>query len=496
MRAISTLPSFSVELDGELLSDADLLSVEEIVVAQKLNAPTVCEISFVHSSRDLTGCGKSLRILVGAQKSLLFSGDVTAIEYEYDPGGRKIRIRAYDRLARLRKQFPIKVHVQVGLKDLANEMMRSLGITVEGSADTPLWQRFIQYRQSNLDCLLDLADRAGLLLTLRDDALHLLTLEGDGSSKSLKLGEDLLEASVVINKNDVCDSAAVQGWDPSHVSKNEGSASSPRVVKRSEPSEGGSECQQILVHEPTPDPAHASAIAQAELDFRAASEIALTGLAEGDLDLRPGSGIFVEGGIGGLNGDFVLTEVTHTFDRERGFMSEISTAVPPRRPRVSGFITVPGTVTRIDDPEKLGRITVALPACNGLETDWMCVVSPKAKKKKKCMTLPDVGDTVLASCSAENPAYGVVLGPVYGADGMPDAGIEAGAVARYTLCTPNGQKVRLDDSRKTMRLENSEGSYVELTPDRVTVHAATDMTLEAPGRSILIQANAIDFQRA
>ncbi len=139
---------------------------------------------------------------------------------------------------------------------------------------------------------------------------------------------------------------------------------------------------------------------------------------------------------------------------------------------------------------------MALTACNGLETDWMCVVSPGAGKKKGCMTLPDVGDTVLVCCSAENPAYGVVLGPVYGADGMPDTGIEAGAVARYTLCTPNGQRVQLDDAKKAIRFENSAGSYVELTPDRVTVHAATDLTLEAPGRSILIQANAIDFQRA
>ena len=254
MRAISTLPSFSIELEGELLSEADLLWVEEIVVAQKLSAPAVCEVSFVHPTRDLTSCGKSLRIFVGTPKTLLFSGDVTAVEFEYDPGGRKIRVRAYDQLARLRKQFPIKAHVQVGLKDLANEMVRDLGIKVEGSEDTPLWQRFIQHRQSNLDCLLDLADRAGLLLTLRDDVLHLLTLAGDGSTKKLKLGEDLLEASLVINQNEVCDSAAVQGWDPSHVSKNEGSASNPRVVRRSDAAEDASAYQQILVHEPTPDP--------------------------------------------------------------------------------------------------------------------------------------------------------------------------------------------------------------------------------------------------
>jgi phage baseplate assembly protein gpV len=358
-----------------------------------------------------------------------------------------------------------------------------------------LWQHLIQYRESDLDCLLDLADRSGLFLHLRGDALHLLTLEGDGSRMVLKLGEDLLEASLAINKNSVCDSASVQGWDPSHVSRNDGSASSPRMVSRSNTPETAV-CHQILVHETTPDPSHAAALAQAELDHRAGSEVSLSGLAEGDPHLRPGCGITIKGGVGDFDGDYVLTEVRHSLDRERGYITEISSAVAPRRPRVTGFLTVPGNVSRIDDPENLGRIQVALPACNNLETDWMCVVSPGAGKKKGCMTLPDVGDTVLVCCSAENPAYGVVLGPVYGAGGMPDAGIEAGAVARYTLCTPNGQRVQLDDARRTLRIENSAGSYVELTPDRVTVHAETDLTLEAPGRSILIQANAIDFHRA
>lgn len=495
MNNVAVIPRFSVEFDGELLTDAEQLSIEEVMVSQKLSAPSMCEISFLHPTRSMD-CGKPLRVFVGNPKSQLFAGDITAVEYEYDASGRKIRIRAYDRLARLRKRSSVKAHVQVGLRDLATEMAGAIGLSVEGSADTPLWQRFIQYHQSDFDFLVDLAERAGTFLQLRDDVLHLLTLEGDGTSKTLKLGMELLEASLVINAHAVCDSASVQGWDPSHVARNEGSAACPRLSNKRSAAGGASTCQQVLVQEATPDPAHATAIAQAELDFRAGSKTALWGLAEGDPELHPGGRVSVSGGMGDLDGDYVLTEVKHTLDCERGYVTEISSEVPARRPRVTGFITVPGQVSRIDDPENLGRIRLELPACNNVETDWMCVVSPGAGKKKGCMTLPDVGDTVLACCSAENPAYGVVLGPVYGADGMPDAGIEAGAVARYTLCTPNGQRVQLDDSRKTLKIENSGGSYVELTPDRVTVHAATDMTLEAPGRSILIQANAIDFQRA
>src|SRR5262249_10201717 len=156
--------------------------------------------------------GSALHLFLGAQKQLVFSGEVTAIEQEYQPGARKTRIRAYDLLARLRKQYSVKAHVQVSVRDLASDMMRALGVSVAGSANTPLWQRLIQYRQSDLDCLLDLAERAGVFLTLRGDVLQLLTLEGDGSSKKLRLGRELLEASLQINRNDLCESASVQGW--------------------------------------------------------------------------------------------------------------------------------------------------------------------------------------------------------------------------------------------------------------------------------------------
>ena len=40
------------------------------------------------------------------------------------------------------------------------------------------------------------------------------------------------------------------------------------------------------------------------------------------------------------------------------------------------------------------------------------------------------------------------------------------------------------------------GNYLELTPGGVRLHAATDLTLEAPGRRVLVRGRAIDFERA
>jgi phage baseplate assembly protein gpV len=123
------------------------------------------------------------------------------------------------------------------------------------------------------------------------------------------------------------------------------------------------------------------------------------------------------------------------------------------------------------------------------------VLTPGAGSGKGLVTLPDVGDQVLLLFPQGDPATGLVLGGLYGVGAPPDTGMENGVVARYTLLTPGGQRVQLDDARKLLRVENSLGSYVELSPDQVVLHAATDLLIEAPGQKIVIQGQAIDFRR-
>jgi phage baseplate assembly protein gpV len=108
--------------------------------------------------------------------------------------------------------------------------------------------------------------------------------------------------------------------------------------------------------------------------------------------------------------------------------------------------------------------------------------------------IPDVGDRVLVLCAHGDPAQGVVLGGLFGPKGLPEDVLDGGAVRRFTMRSPRGQVIRLDDSDRSLRLENSEGSFVELLPDKVRLHAATDLEIEAPGRSIVIRGAKIDFQ--
>jgi hypothetical protein len=114
----------------------------------------------------------------------------------------------------------------------------------------------------------------------------------------------------------------------------------------------------------------------------------------------------------------------------------------------------------------------------------------------RLVALPDVGDTVLVVLpSGGAGGVGVVMGGLYGTKSPPDSGVEGGATKRYTLRTPAGQLVTLDDANKAVRLEDETGSYLELTPEKVLLHAAVDLALEAPGRAVTVTGNTIDFRQ-
>jgi phage baseplate assembly protein gpV len=176
-------------------------------------------------------------------------------------------------------------------------------------------------------------------------------------------------------------------------------------------------------------------------------------------------------------------------------VSELSTAAAMLRPRESSAAMALGIVTSVDDPENKARIKVSLPAYQDVETDWMGVVSVGAGEGKGLIALPDVGDRVLVLLAFDDPGQGIVLGGLFGMDGAADSGIEAGRVKRFTLQTPGGQRIQLDDVKNLIRLEDHSGSFVELSPSNVTLHAAVDLNIEAPGKHIVIRGNLIDFEQ-
>ena len=504
MSRIRGLPELRIQAGGSPLAVADLRSLSAVHVQQRLAMPAQCELTFTDPRGTLASSGiapgSSLRVAAASGTEDLFTGEVTAVEYVHATGGaREVRVRGYDVLHRLRKRQPVRAHVQVTLEDLARELASGLGLSVQAAAPGPLWRHLIQHGQSDLDFLVDRADRCGLYPVLHGDTLRLVTLEGDGTPVPLRLGETLLEASLEVNGDASCREVAAEGWDALRAESHAGHADAPRVGRRVNaevsPERVGGEARRSLVDEAAEGIAHVDAAAQAELDHRSAREVVLTAVAEGDARLRPGARVEVAGVAAAVAGRYVLTAVTHRVDGRHGFISELSSAPPPRRARARASAVTLGVVSRVDDPDGKGRVRATLPAYGGVETDWMQVLAAGGGAGKGLMLLPDVGDTVLLALSGEDPARGVVVGGLYGGDGPPDAGVEGGAVRRYTLLTAGGHKLRLDDEGRTLRLEDGTGSYLELAPQGVRLHSKVALDIDAPGQDVVIRGRSIDFRR-
>ena len=505
MTQIALLPELEIDLGGAPLTADEVHAIDEVRVSQRLSAPAQCELAFASPPGPLAraaaiATGAAMRVRVRGTETPLFEGQVTAIESVYGPSGeREVRVRGYDALHALRKRQTVRAHVQVTARELAAELTASLGLRVQADRPGPMWQQVVQGEQSDLDLLVELAGRSGLYLVLREGTLHLLTLEGTGTPLPIALGASLLEARAEVNGEPAARRVEATGWNPLRVEAFEARASSPQVGRRviagSDPARVGGTGTRVLVDRAVEDPSQAEGLAQSELDRRVAYEVTLWGIAEGDPRLRPGTPVLVAGLDERLCGKYVLTEVTHTIDSRRGFLSELSTAppAPPKRP--AGARAALGVVTRVNDPENRGRVRVSLPAYRDVESPWLHVLSAGAGEGKGLVILPDRGDHVLVLLPGGDPSLGVVLGALYGMRGPHDSGVEGEAVRRYTLRTPGGQQVQLDDARNLIRLEDREGSYIEFGPDGFQLHAAVDLLLEAPGRQIVVRGSQIDMQK-
>ncbi|MGH3520320.1 MAG: phage baseplate assembly protein V, partial [Haloechinothrix sp.] len=231
------------------------------------------------------------------------------------------------------------------------------------------------------------------------------------------------------------------------------------------------------------------------LDRRGQAAVTVTGVAAGDARLRAGGRIAVSGLAEPLAGEYVLTEAVHTVDAA-GYLTTLSTAPPEiAAPPAEGSAVTLGVVTEVDDPDNLGRVRVSLLSHGEADVGWLGVLCPGAGQDKGLVVLPDTGDTVLV-CLPHGAVGGIVLGSLYGGIEPPDSGVHNGSVRRWSLRTADGQSVTVDDSAHRVTVADRAGSVVDLAPGQVTLHAATDLLIQAPGRAITVRARTVDFVHA
>ena len=186
------------------------------------------------------------------------------------------------------------------------------------------------------------------------------------------------------------------------------------------------------------------------------------GDAVGDPSIQAGSEVDIDGVPTQFKGKWVVTNARHIFDpMENGYHTKfwvsgrqnrnllgLTSGHNDNRTQFPGLVC--GVVTNVSDPDKMGRVKIALPWLSpDFESDWARVIQVGAGPRSGALFLPEVGDEVSIGFEFGDPRRPYVLGGLinsntdYGALSTSVSG--SGAVNERGFATPAGNKLLFTD---------------------------------------------------
>lgn len=498
------MAAVAFRIDGAPPDPRLAASVCSIDVRQTLNAPAMTIVAFADPPPDLIGplrIGTPISVQAPTGATLI-EAEIVAVEHRLSADqGRIVGIRGYDRLHRLRKRQRVRALTDVTAEDVATTAAADIGLMASApDTGSPRRAVVIQHDQSDFDLLVELTADCGLFFHVAEGTLHLLSLGGDGKEPvRLVAGQTLFEAEIELSAETMRRSTLARGWDAGSASPVEGCvsvAAQDAVELRGEDAfnrfDGLGE--RLLLNRLSASAAEVTGLAQADIDRATAFGATLIGTVDGDPRLRPGRIVAIEGVSDQADGSYVLTEVAHRFDAERGYTTRISTRPAPRSSRPRAALATLARITDVADPDGLARVKGKLVAYGDVESDWMPLLIVGAGNGKGLSIAPEAGDDVLVLLPEGDPARGIVLGGLYGARQAPGTRPAQGA-RDFTLRTPAGQSLMLDGVEAVIRLETSAGDLLEMTPNGTKLSVTRDLLVEAPGHTLTFRAAHVDFEK-
>ena len=156
-----------------------------------------------------------------------------------------------------------------------------------------------------------------------------------------------------------------------------------------------------------------------------------------------------------------------------------------------------------NDPDKLGRVLITLPALPEGPELWARVVSPLAGGDRGFCLLPEIGDEVLAAFTPGDLSCAYVLGGLWGKQKAPPEGLGGEENNQKMLRTRSGHTMTFDDTdgKEKITLTDKNGNSIEISTkdDRVTIKAKskleikTDGDMALSGKTIKLSANTIEL---
>ena len=542
------LAASGMDLAPELLSH-----VEQVVVDEDLHRPAMFAITLSDARKDVlsrVGMQPGVEVEISASgtgaedERPLLTGDVVAVECEYDGLGARVVVRGYARSHRLHRARQTRVFRDVTDSDIVKQVAQEVRLDLgDIEATSEVHPHITQANVSDWEFLTDRARAAGLDLTVVEGKLHLARRTASSAAPP-DIGEDARHLVFGFNLDSFhgrlsgagqVPEIEVRGWDED------------RKVAVAATVRGGTEAAEVDGTNPTElagtfsAPTFIDATSPARSDREAeASAKALAerigsgfaeaeGVARGNTALRAGAAVRVSGVSKEFNGTYVLTRVRHVIS-SRGYRTHFTVSGRHDRSllglvagngsgngnghgdglagkRASGFVR--GLVSDIQDPDLLGRVKVKFPWLDETYSSaWAPVMQLGAGPQSGTLFLPAVDDEVLVGFEHGRVDRPIVIGGLFNKTDMPPehgSFLKDGAVNGRGIWSRKGHVVTLHDgedvsgiilravgdngeSLVSIGLNAKERKLVVTSDDAIEVEALGDVSIR--GRNIAIEADA------
>ncbi|NJQ07728.1 VgrG-related protein [Streptomyces lonarensis] len=523
-----------VTIDGTPLSPVNAQQLMDGWVDQGIGVPAAFRLTFRDPRRTLVGklgvrFGSEVEIALVANgrgaSDVLLTGEVTALEADFDGTGSYTVIRGYDAGFRLMRSRRVAAYRELSASDIVRQLAGLDGVEVGRIAFGPQGEKrydFIaQDGVTDWDFLARLADENSVAVSVdAKGKLQFAAPSPTGEALVLERGKSVLRCRASVTAGDQVSTAGARGWDVR--------AKKPIVAERPAAAYRGvsvgqtpadavapfarSEAVQTRVpYDTEQEVAHAAASLAADVTSSFAElEVAL----RGDPRVRPGIPVRLKYVGEPFEGTYTVTSVRHVCGEAgshyeawanvsgrqwRSLYGLTSGGADPAGQRLPGVVNA--VVTNVGDPLKQGRVKLTFPWLDdAYESDWARVAQWGGKGGGSVFPL-DVNDEVLVAFDRGALDHPYVLGGLYNGRDEPgrapqNVPLHAGArnrATRHTLADRDGNRVdfrSMSGGRQGVRIASGDEKLVidlDRAKTRIEVTSKGAVTIEG-GSSVSVKA--------
>jgi len=447
-----TVPLYRILVDGREIDPLEANFVHEIKITDWLRLPDVCTVSVGYAAQadgnpfqslDDSGfsIGAQLEVKLGSTDETttesLFKGEIVTVEPDFHAGGVSMIVRAYDRSHRMMRARKQRTFANQTTSDIVRKICGEYGFSASTQSSGAPHDIVIQHNETDWDFIQRLARRKGLEFIVDDRSAKLAKPDRNGATVELSYPDQLRSFRPRITAVQQVEKVNVRGFNlktKKQVVKTAGrpvQVTEAGITRRDVVKKYAGATLEVAGQSFDSDD-EASDIAQAMLDQLANAYLAAEGTCPGNPKVKAGTMLKISGVGESYSGLYRAARVNHVLRGGAGYVTQFSNSagehtllgqVGGANGNSNGPVRVDsimvGVVTNNNDPDKMGRVKLQLPALSGEETFWAPLAVPSAGKERGLSMLPVAGEQVIVAFENGDPSYPYVLGSLFNGTDKP-----------------------------------------------------------------------------